>query len=58
MFCISELTQTVKAEEVSLLEGSINLIFQLPNTYVAIRLAATNYISALSKLLKEQYVII
>lgn len=54
LFCISELTLTLKPEDISLLKDSILLIYQLPNTYLAIRIAATNYITSLSKLLKEQ----
>lgn len=44
LFCISELTHTLKSEEISLLKDSIELIYQLPNTFLAIRIQATHFI--------------
>jgi len=54
LFCISELANTMLSKDIGILKDAIFLIFELPETFVAIRLTATKFISSLSKLLKDQ----
>ncbi|CDW74356.1 arm repeat-containing protein [Stylonychia lemnae] len=51
--CISDLAQTLTIDQVGTLNDIIQLIYQLPTDYVALRRAGANLFSALSKIMKE-----
>eukprot|EP00347_Sterkiella_histriomuscorum_P023855 403333152 len=51
--CISDLATTLTIEQVGALNDIIQLVFQLPDQYVALRRAGANLFRSLSKLIKE-----
>jgi len=54
LFCVTELTKTLVADEISAVEDVILLVNQLPETFVALRLQATEFIIALAPLLAKK----